>query len=953
MQLPGREWWDRLDWATTLRASQTTYVQVPERLRGAFTAARGKALEVWADAVDRGAAGAEWKALLALDLLLLAHGRSAATCAEQLEERLALWWGGQWEALWTSVVKLAPPPPSPHQASGNRQRAARVQTLASAGEEGRALTAVSGAKLAPRTPQTFSKLEELFFDTELPRAAPVQRTPPTPELRQQVEEEVLRLLLKPPRLTSPGLLGTRLEHLAACSEDPDTLKLLSTVVAKMAFGEVPAEVLRALRTGEVTALKKGEEDVRPVVVGATLRRLGLRALVRVRKEELSNAVGEHQYGVGRKAGAQLLVQRLLVQKELRPEAAFLKVDMEAAFQKVERKPAAAAVAEALPHFAGALDAWYSGQTTHLWRDAAGKFKELNTTRGFDQGCPLAAAAFCVAQRTVLDPWLNQVLQVDPQAKVYSFLDDTYLVVDKRFASLALQWLGEAVVPLGLTLNNRKTVVWSPTGTEGLPLELLVNYQPSLPVLGKHLSSQGDTVEAPVNFGANAASSLSEATARLSTLWNKLAPLLQAGLSRQAAGALLRTYAGAASQYSLQLEAASEADADTYDAALVHCWEQLADRSLTEEAKTRLGLPARLGGCGVQFAATRKHAAQWATWSKLLGDVLADTALSSAADLLDALPQLTTVLNAARRGLARQGVHLSEGAALADALRQSNYTQSLLVRQVQKKTYANLLATLQPDLAAGTRGAGGPGAVGFLLYPSEASCSLEDPLWSTALRQRLRLPRAECSEAELPRAHRLCQCRKESGALCGAQLDDHGFHAVTEQSGGGTLQRHSNLEKAVGGLVSRWHNTQPLFEQRVPAWDRPSRRRDAPPGTIERAILDIEFVGPDGRRWIDVTVRHPAAGDTAAVRAAARRDGEATRRAERQKHQRYPGSQLTPFALETPGRLGAEARLWLLTQVRSCVPADQQTKELTRAYKVISCALQADVARQLRKAAGLR
>ena len=102
----------------------------------------------------------------------------------------------------------------------------------------------------------------------------------------------------------------------------------------------------------------------------------------------------------------------------------------------------------------------------------------------------------------------------------------------------------------------------------------------------------------------------------------------------------------------------------------------------------------------------------------------------------------------------------------------------------------------------------------------------------------------------------------------------------------------------------------------------------------------------------MTVRHPVAGDSATVRAACRRDGEATRRAERSKHQRYRGPQLTAFALETPGRVGAEAKAWLLNEVRQ-LPPDQQTRELARAYKVVSCALQTEVVRQLRKAAGLR
>ena len=106
-----------------------------------------------------------------------------------------------------------------------------------------------------------------------------------------MEAETQRLLRKPPRLSAPGLLGTRLEHLALCAEDPDTLQLLSKLAAQIAFAELPAEVLQALRSDELVALAKGEEDVRPLLIGSTLRRLALRALAKAKRKELAEAAG--------------------------------------------------------------------------------------------------------------------------------------------------------------------------------------------------------------------------------------------------------------------------------------------------------------------------------------------------------------------------------------------------------------------------------------------------------------------------------------------------------------------------------------------------------------------------------------------------------------------------------------------------------------------------------------
>ena len=167
-----------------------------------------------------------------------------------------------------------------------------------------------------------------------------------------------------------------------------------------------------------------------------------------------------------------------------------------------------------------------------------------------------------------------------------------------------------------------------------------------------------------------------------------------------------------------------------------------------------------------------------------------------------------------------------------------------------------------------------------------------------------------------------------------------------------MKRHWHLAEAVGGLLKRWTGEKPLREQRVPTWDRPRQNPEPGEDPLERAVLDIEYTEANVRRWIDVTARNPAAGTTADRQRAARRAGEAGRRAERAKHDRYPGEQLTALVVELPGRLGGEARQWLKLLVRTHLPQDRWPHELNRAYKVLSCTVQSQLARQLRSAAGL-
>ena len=82
------------------------------------------------------------------------------------------------------------------------------------------------------------------------------------------------------------------------------------------------------------------------------------------------------------------------------------------------------------------------------------------------------------------------------------------------------------------------------------------------------------------------------------------------------------------------------------------------------------------------------------------------------------------------------------------------------------------------------------------------------------------------------------------------------------------------------------------------------------------------------------------------RACARRDGHACRRAEVTKRSRYPSAELVPFALETGGRLGADARAFL---ARCAQASLEPGHEISYLYRAVSSVLQDGVARMLQSA----
>ena len=109
----------------------------------------------------------------------------------------------------------------------------------------------------------------------------------------------------------------------------------------------------------------------------------------------------------------------------------------------------------------------------------------------------------------------------------------------------------------------------------------------LPVLGGKLATAGENREEALTHLGGEANGLEEVTQRLREVWAALTRLNKAGLTRQAVAALLRNYAGPASQYVLQLEQPSDAQVLAYDNLLTQLWETLAERTFTDAAKQRL------------------------------------------------------------------------------------------------------------------------------------------------------------------------------------------------------------------------------------------------------------------------------------------------------------------------------------------------------------------------------
>ncbi len=494
--LPGGEaaWWEARPWVPAALPCGQTAVQVPRRHRAAYLELKTHLLQEWAAAKGRGDAKAQWKALLHIDQMLMAKPQprhateeGGATQAALLEKRLRWAWAGEWELIVedASEEKRVAPAAAPSAAQRARSLAGRVSTLAAAGEKGRALAAAGQSAGPVSDSKILRQLRELF-----PPAEDEDVVMAGPDLDDGIcvkaAEMAKTKMMRPSRLSAPGVVGGRAEHWDMVAGDPVAGPLLQALLRDVACGDVPEEVLETLKTCAVVCLAKGgpggatgsseappggvagssetppKAGIRPILLSPVLRRYALQGVVKALQEHVAEAVGPLQFGVGTSGGAEaaLLAVRLAM---LDHEKVAIALDTAAAFQNVSRGAAFAAADEHLPQFAPFLRAWYSRGAEHLWRDDEGTTHAVPAAGGFDQGDPLAPLAFSLATRGLLEDTLRQLREFAPSAVLVAYLDDCTVVVPREHALRAWAVVCRNWAAAGLRLNQSKCGAWSPAG----------------------------------------------------------------------------------------------------------------------------------------------------------------------------------------------------------------------------------------------------------------------------------------------------------------------------------------------------------------------------------------------------------------------------------------------------------------------------------------------------------
>lgn len=295
-----------------------------------------------------------WRDLLMLPKAVLrpaprAGAQHRLQAAQFTLRRCNRWLEGERDELW-EPAPCRRRPPAAHLCDEDAAQAhleaqqARCCVLASEGELSRACAALTAPPLLDASGRTFAKLQAKHPQASPARPAllPLGPAPQAPVPEFSVAD-VVRAARGFSRGSAAGPTGLRGDHLreALASAHSDEVAIhLTAVVQLLARGHAPLELAAHLAGATLHALPKNNgDDVRPIAVGETLRRLVAKCLCADARAAARDWLSPLQIGVGVPLGTEAAVHtaRHWVQRHAgQVDQVLLKVDFHNAFNMVDR-----------------------------------------------------------------------------------------------------------------------------------------------------------------------------------------------------------------------------------------------------------------------------------------------------------------------------------------------------------------------------------------------------------------------------------------------------------------------------------------------------------------------------------------------------------------------------------------------------------------------------------------
>ncbi|KAC9715903.1 hypothetical protein E3N88_45346 [Mikania micrantha] len=278
-------------------------------------------------------------------------------------------------------------------------------------------------------------------------------------------ECVLKCIRSFPKGTSCGRDGMRAQHLldAVGGEGSITssglLASITEVVNLWLGGSCPKVLAKFVASAPLTPLLKPDKGIRPIAVGGIWRRLVSKVAMKKVGKEMTQYLGDHQFGVGVPNGAEAVLHSanmFLNSFHADGFLALLTVDFSDAFNMVDRATFLQEVHQRCPSIYRWVQFLYA-QPARLY---VGN-ECIGATTGVQQGDPLGPLLFALALHPL-------ILRVQDRCKLPFhawYLDDGTIIGNASAVAKALDIINERGPSLGLYLNIKKTEVFWPTCDE--------------------------------------------------------------------------------------------------------------------------------------------------------------------------------------------------------------------------------------------------------------------------------------------------------------------------------------------------------------------------------------------------------------------------------------------------------------------------------------------------------
>ena len=727
------------------------------------------------------------------------------------------------------------------------------------------------------------------------------------------------------RLASgPGPSGFRNSFIAVINSHPNGAQDLAKWACIWAQATI-SPWLADMWTGALVRpfFKANGVDVRPILCAEALLKFAVGTAVRRVDNQLATAMGDRQFGAGRRGGAALEIGELRAASKLNPEHAFVSLDIKNAFGSVEWKDALRTVTAAVPKLAPLLAIQWQACQIRLWlRDANGiGWHAFVICGSLLQGGLDGHPVFCLVIGVVVTKISthSEIVHHWRTMKVWVYVDDVVLQCPQDKVATLTVVITSTLAAFSMVLQPSKCYLHVPqlaaVSTDSWPHHLLQLQgswhlaQEGLTVLGTEAAGDLST---PFGSAMRAAEHTSARTQRACALADAAMQLVHrppATGGKQVAYRILRNIVSHALDY----------DARVLPSSLVlpyarqveeHCWnglEAILGCSLMGAERVQVELPTTYAGLQMPMPTTMVPLARAAGLIEV-GPALRHTLTANWGCDSGTAQALDEVDDAVNQGiltqLLDQGIALGpEGAPLreppaapqnASVMRPPTPQRNLLSRMLQfiaKSKFDALMATAGDRSRTRLQSASGPNAGKSLTAPAGLQqAHYRDDHFTAVLQWRLGIA--------VPLPVRRCMNMKADGDLCEECLDPEGDHAASCPCGPLRIQRHNAY---ADGLADNLLETG--AHVRREAWIQELATDDAD------AVLDIWAFGSSDIAdvLVDVTIRHPMSATYQP--SASHNIATAATAGERSKFARYPaahGRAVTPFAIETWGRLGKHA-----------------------------------------------